>query len=317
MTVGEQTLGKLREQAIDWLLKLRDAPDDMKLNADFEAWLTSDQRHAEVYERVRCLMGDASHLLSSDPAFIHTASTRKSGSSTGRSVALSLCLALVTGTFFALEVPLRLKADAISGTAERQTLNLPDGSELILNADTAVSFKFSSSERRVVVLKGEVFATVAADKTRPFVVEANGGTTTALGTAFDVEMSKNGTNVTVLEHSVQVEAGDANRSIRIKENQKVAYDAEGSIGSIETVDPLSIAAWRQGRLVFENRPLSSVVAELERYLPGRIVIAGANIGERRITGSFDLADPQAVLRDLTVAFDVGVTRLGPYLTVLH
>jgi transmembrane sensor len=317
MTADEPNIGKLREQAIDWLLKLHDAPDDMKLNADFEAWVASNPRHAEVYELVRCLMGDASRLLSSDPAFVHTASTRKSGSSTGRSVALSLCLAMMTGAFFALDMPLRLKADAISGTAERQTLNLPDGSELILNADTAVSFKFSSSERRVVVLKGEVFATVAADKMRPFVVEANGGTTTALGTAFDVEMSKNGTNVTVLEHSVQVEAGDANRSIRIKENQKVAYDAGGSIGSIETVDPLSIAAWRQGRLVFENRPLSSVVAELERYLPGRIVIAGAKIGERRITGSFDLADPQAVLRDLTVAFDVGVTRLGPYLTMLH
>jgi len=317
MTADEPTVGKRREQAIDWLLKLRDAPDDMKLNADFEAWVASDPRHAEVYARVRCLMGDASRLLSSDPAFIKKASTRKSGSSTGRSLALSLCLALVTGAFFALDVPLRLKADAISGTAERQTLNLPDGSELILNADTAVSFKFSSSERRIVVLKGEVFATVAADKTRPFVVEANGGTTTALGTAFDVEMLKNGTNVTVLEHSVRVDVGDANRSIRIEENQKVAYDAEGSIGSIETVDPLSIAAWRQGRLVFENRQLSSVVAELERYLPGRIVIAGAKIGERRISGSFDLADPQAVLRDLTVAFDVGVMRVGPYLTILH
>lgn len=316
MTAVKLSEGQLREQAIDWLLKLRDAPDDAQLNVDFNVWISSDTRHAEIYERVRCLMGDASRLLSSDPAFIQKASAQKRGLSTATSVSLSVCLAIATGAFFMLDVPLRLQADAISGTGERQTLNLPDGSELMLNADSAVSLAFGPSERRVIVLKGEVFATVAADKARPFVVEANGGTTTALGTAFDVEMAKAGTNVTVLEHSVRVDTADA-ISIRIEENQKVSYDAEGAISAVETVDPLSIAAWRQGRLVFENRPLSSVIAELERYIPGRIVIAGASVGDRRITGSFDLSNPQAVLRDLTVAFDVRLTRVGSYLTVLY
>lgn len=312
MTAG----GFLREQAIDWLLKLRDTPDDEQLNADFDVWVSCDPRHAEVYERVRCLMGDASRLLSSDPAFIQKASAQKRAVSTATAATLSVCIAIATGAFFMLDVPLRLQADAISATGQRQTLNLPDGSELMLNADTAVSLVFGPSERRVVVLKGEVFATVAADKARPFVVEANGGTTTALGTAFDVEMARGGTNVTVLEHSVRVDTGDAT-SIRIEENQKVSYDAEGAISAVETVDPLSIAAWRQGRLVFENRPLSSVIAELERYIPGRILIAGASVGDRRITGSFDLSNPEAVLHDLTVAFDVRVTRVGSYLTVLY
>lgn len=317
MTTGDLTVSQLREQAIDWLLKLKDSPDDAQLNEDFDVWLSRDPRHAEIFERVRCLMGDASRLLSSDPAFVQKASADKRRASAARPVALSICLALATGAFFTFDVPMRLRADAMSGTAELQTLKLPDGSELMLNADTAVSFRFSSTERRIVVLKGEVFATVAPDKTRPFVVEANGGTTTALGTAFDVEMVKTGTSVTVLEHSVRVDAGNASASIRIEENQKVSYDGDGSIGAVETVDPLSIAAWRQGRLVFEDKPLSAVIAELERYIPGRIVIASAAVADRRITGSFDLADPHAVLRDLTIAFDVDVTRMGPYLTVLH
>lgn len=317
MTTGKNTNGDLREAAIDWLLRLRDAPQDESLKAQFHCWLALDPKHRQMFERIERLMGDASQLLASDPGFVGRAAQSKSPASRGTLMAAMSVFVITTGGFFIADGPIRLRADAISGTGEQQSITLQDGSTLQLNASSAVAFEFGTQERRIVLLKGEAYVEVARDTQRPFVVEADGGTTTALGTAFNVNLTQEGTSVTVVEHSVIVDGGRGNVPVRIGEQQQVSYDAEGRVGPIETVDPETAAAWREGRLVFNDRTIGSVIEELGRYVPGSIVISQDNIRQRRVSGSFNLADPDAVLRDLAAAFNVGVTHIGPYLTVLH
>lgn len=316
MTGAVKTASALREEAVDWFLQRRERPDDSALAADFDAWLTRDERHAKAYERVRCLMGDAGALLAADRAFLLKA-TRKRGNAKGKAAAAAIAGVSLLSGFYLTDMPMRLRSDHMSGTAERQVVTTPDGSTITLNANSAIALRFSAKERRVLLLRGEIFVEVAPDAARPFSVEAAGGTTTALGTAFDIDMRNEATSVTVLEHSVSVETGQQGQNGRLNENQRVDYSSDGLLGSIETVDPSSIAAWRNGRFVFEDRPLSEVLETFERYLPGRIVVTRESLRRKRLSGNFDLSDPGAALADLAAALEIGVVRAGPYLTVLY
>ena len=316
MTGLAKNASMLREEAVDWFLHKRERPDDAALAADFDAWLAADEKHAKAYERVRCLMGDAGALLAGDQAFLMKA-TRKRGSAQGKAAAAAIAGVSLLSGFYLTDMPMRLRSDHMSATAERQVVTTPDGSTITLNANSAIALRFSAKERRLLLLRGEIFVEVAPDAARPFSVEAAGGTTTALGTAFDIDMRNEATSVTVLEHSVSVVTGQQGQNGRLNENQRVDYSSDGLLGSIETVDPSSIAAWRNGRFVFEDRPLSEVLETFERYLPGRIVVTRESLRRKRLSGNFDLSDPGAALADLAAALEIGVVRAGPYLTVLY
>ena len=69
----------------------------------------------------------------------------------------------------------------------------------------------NETERRIELLSGEAFFTVAKDPGRPFRVTANGTEAEALGTAFSVALQDNDARVAVTEHSVAVTVGGDRR----------------------------------------------------------------------------------------------------------
>ncbi len=307
---------RMREQAVDWLVRLTGDPDDEALRLAFERWRAEDPAHAEIFARAQRAIGDASLLIRREPEFAQRA-VKGTGTRRKTATALAAIVSVGAGIFVALDGAMWMKADVIAGKGERPILTLEDGSTLQLNAQSAVAYQFTSAERRIVLLRGEAFVQVAADRSRPFVVEAGGGTTTALGTAFDVNLTDDGTSVTVLEHAVSVATDAAMPPRRVAVNEQVSYDHDGQLGDVAPIDPFVAAAWRQGRLVFEERTIASVVEEIGRYVPGKILIADAGVGARRVSGSFDLSDPVGALQGLAEAFDVKVTRIGPYVTILR
>ncbi|OCP00206.1 hypothetical protein BC374_08730 [Ensifer sp. LC13] len=306
----------MREQAVDWLVRLTGDPEDEELRVAFERWRAQDPAHAEVFARAQRAVGDATLLIKREPEFAQRA-VKATGNRRKTMASLAAMVIVGGGVFLALDGAMWMRADVIAGKGERPILTLDDGSTLQLNAQSAVAYAFTPGERRIVLLRGEAFVQVAADKDRPFVVEAGGGTTTALGTAFDVNLTDDGTSVTVLEHAVSVATDIAEPPRRVEVNEQVSYNHRGRLGDIMPVDPLLAAAWRDGRLVFDERTIASVVEEIGRYVPGKILIADAAIGARRVSGSFDLSDPVRALQGLAEAFDVKVTRIGPYVTILR
>ncbi|MGH8018374.1 MAG: FecR family protein, partial [Opitutaceae bacterium] len=86
----------------------------------------------------------------------------------------------------------------------RQTMNLPDGSVVQLNTESAVSVSFTPRERRVRLVRGESHFTVAKNPTRPFIVEADAVAVRAVGTAFNVRLRSHSVDVLVTEGVVRV-----------------------------------------------------------------------------------------------------------------
>ncbi|MFO6380697.1 FecR family protein, partial [Pseudomonas aeruginosa] len=86
-------------------------------------------------------------------------------------------------------------ADHATGKGEVRILRLVDGSEVELDAQSAIDVAYDSRERRVRLLEGSAIfraAPRAGRETRPFVVESAGGSTRALGTRFLVSRNDDG-----------------------------------------------------------------------------------------------------------------------------
>jgi len=124
------------------------------------------------------------------------------------------------------------------------------------------------------------------------VVEAASGRTHALETAFDVKLNGATVTVSVTEHSVEVSAEGADQLLA--EGQQVRY-GRGKIGAVRDADVGQVEAWRRDQLVFQEAPLGDVVADLERYRGGRIVMTDSRLSDIPVTAVFDTRQADAAV----------------------
>ena len=76
-------------------------------------------------------------------------------------------------------------------------------------------------------------------------------------------------------------------------------------------------AWLRGKLVFQDRRLRDVIADLDRYRSGRIVIWDEALLNLRVDGIFDMANPDAALDAMIRTLPVRATHLTRYLVQFY
>ncbi|MBI7803838.1 hypothetical protein JEV83_18840, partial [Pseudomonas aeruginosa] len=69
-----------------------------------------------------------------------------------------------------------------------------------------------------------------------------------------------------------------------------------------------LTSWRRGLLVFDEQPLGEVVARLNRYRPGHLLVAPGALAQRRVSGVFRVADLEPSLQ--SISDELGVRSLG-------
>lgn len=294
--------------ALQWLSVLHDQPDSGD-QATFSRWLHADPAHAEAYAQAQVvweLSEVAGNTLANEEALVMqrylsqmNVSRRHRLARWSSGLAVAACLLLMVGVFAGWQ-PMRwlndLGADYVSAPGQVRTLTLADQSEVTLGADSAIAVNFSGNERHVELRRGVAFFHVTHTG-QPFVVDADGGEARVLGTEFEVRLQPGGAQVTVLSGRVGVKADKKAPQQILTADQQVAY-AAGTADTVHRVDSLAQLGWRTGWLTYDKTPLADVVADLKRYYPGQIVLLNAQLGERRISGSFPSQDPQTVINSL-------------------
>jgi transmembrane sensor len=281
----------------------------------FAAWLACDRRHAAAYRQAEAVLQVAPiaarrvqrRLWRTAPAWM-----------TPRRLLMHFSYVAALALFVALDGPMYLRADHRTDLSETAPITLDDGSVVQLDKSSSIALKFSRSHRRVELLRGEAYFRVAADSLRPFVVRAGGASVTALGTAFDVRLTADGGEITVAEHavSVDVDNGDRHRFV-LKEGERVAYSRDGKVGPVETVDRAVIETLRSDRIVVENEPLGSIVDRMNRRSATRVVLANESLARRRVSGTFDIANPARALDVIEQSLGLRSVRVGTLLVVLY
>ena len=150
--------------------------------------------------------------------------------------------------------------------AETETLNLPDNSEVILNAQSSLSYnKKDWKNNRILDLDGEAFFKVT--KGNKFRVLTDAGTVEVLGTQFNVKERDNYFEVKCFEGSVAVNFNDKESILKPGKSFRVINGEVISMDDFNSKQP----SWLTEESSFENVPLWQVIEELENQYDIKII----------------------------------------------
>ncbi len=177
--------------------------------------------------------------------------------------------------------------------AERSELRLPDNSEIILNADSRITYSEKNWDKeRNISLQGEAFFKVA--KGQKFTVATNDGLVTVLGTQFNVENRKGFFEVTCYEGLVSV-LFNGKESKLPAGNSFVAIN--GSV--LKTESPANTTpSWMSNESTFKSIPLNYVLDEFERQYNIEVKTQNVNL-EQLFTGSFSNTNINLALQSIS------------------
>lgn len=315
----------LSDEAIDWLVRLCSPDATARDRLAFLHWRARSPAHEaaarEAEEILKLLPVTRQAVELGAPEATATGSfvqLRKPALSTRRRFLVAGGAVAASAAAMAVAWPAMgpwaaLYADYSTSVGERRRLELPDGSVAFLNTASALSVDFGPALRRVVLHAGEAFFEVARDPLRPFVAAAGTTEVRALGTAFALRRGDAGEQVIVTDGTVEVTLQGA-APVRLTAGQQIGIGAS-TAAVPEPVDADVATAWQRGKLIFNRRPLASVVAEIQRYRSGRIVIASERLRRLEVTGVFDLDDTDHLLRAVGDATRARLTEL-PLITVI-
>jgi len=183
---------------------------------------------------------------------------------------------------------------------ELQTLRLADNSLLHLNTDSAVTVRYSNSERSVTLTAGEADFEVIHDPARQFRVFAGAAEVTDVGTVFDVRLKKEAAVVTVIQGRVAVSNVSPDRSrqplsVELGPGQQISVADQSLPTAPISVDAERTTGWLHRQIMFEREPLARVATEFNRYSPKPIEIATPALQGLEISGVFATDDTEAFI----------------------
>ncbi|WP_276390502.1 FecR family protein [Eudoraea chungangensis] len=188
--------------------------------------------------------------------------------------------------------------------AEREQVVLPDQSEIILNADSEISYsKKDWSRKRKIALEGEAFFKVA--KGKKFTVHTSQGQVAVLGTQFNVENRKDFFEVSCYEGLVQVSY----------KGEKIELPAGSSLvvinGSITHTEVPKNASpsWLLNESTFKSIPLLYVLDELERQYDLEISTQNIDLNQA-FTGSFSNTSLNLALQSISTPYQIAYSLEG-------
>lgn len=301
------------QSAAAWVARLQSRDATMADREAFEAWRVENPEHARAYDDLRTLWADLEEVPIPRERLGRLRASRRR-KATG---IVALCLtAGVAATLMTTPYADRWRADYYTDVGEIRRITLADGTQVDLNTDTALAVHFDAGQRRIELLRGEAFFDVVKNPQRPFVVEEGTITATALGTRYSVGAAVGGSfpDVQVEEGRVQVQT--AGQDAVLGAGEAATIDREGRLALSKT-DIAAGAAWRDGKLVFSRRPLRQVLATLQRYRHGRILLMDGTAGDLEVSGIFDLHDTDDALRVLEASLPLSVMRLSDLIVVVR
>lgn len=312
-------------EATVWHAKLRESDADPAVHVAFQDWLARDPSHVDAYgeaERLWASLGGISKGVGRDEeaikALVARARPRRPRRLARATTGAVILLLLAGATNWIYRGGLDdLRADYVVPTGGQQTIQLADGSTIDLNTDTAIAVDLTPDSRHIRLFRGEAYFTVAHDPQRPFIVETSDGDTRVTGTVFNVRVGSGQTEVGLVEGRVQLSSSsEPGRTVDLAPGQESDLTSRG-IGAPRSFDVEAMTAWRRGQIVFFRTPLAEVVAELNRFHRGRILVLGSKLNALPVTGVFDARDPAGAIGIIENTLGVKSIRLTDALIVLR
>ncbi len=329
----------IREQAIDWCLRLESSDATANDRHCFEAWLDENPMHREEYERANRVWGDMDQVK---PLWVEArrqaaqqaavAGSNQASVLSRRNLfdwqawvpAMGVAVAICALTLWWMWEPPAPIQHYQTAKGEQQTVRLEDGSTVVMNTDSVLTVQLSTYERAVTLQQGEAFFTVSHDATRPFAVIAKNGRIRDIGTQFLIHSFPEHVEVSVLEGIVEVDVPETNAFIfrtsqpqRLVEGEHVQFTSAGQLSSVRAFDAATALAWTRRLLVFENAPLGEVLKEWGRYRIEELRLLDSSLRSLPVNGKFRIDQLESFLQALEDGLSIKARRADARLVILE
>lgn len=188
---------------------------------------------------------------------------------------------------------------------EQNTVALPDGSVVRLNAESSITYpeKFTELASRDVILSGEAFFDVVRDESKPFIIRSGGLVTTVLGTSFNIQAYPDDAlvAVTVATGKVKIELAGSqkqNESVLLLPGEQGLYDSQSSGIRKATVKLERYLAWKDGTILLEGASLKEATDILGRWYNAEFVFKSSELTKCTIDGKFKNEGLENILENL-------------------
>lgn len=312
----------MEAEARHWVVRLSE--NDKDDAQAFEKWLGQNEGHGQAYKDAKRVWQGAGALenlkgmvslddLDRFSMELATAQTSRPKRYIYGAVAAAMLLFMV-GLFGDWgQGPVAVSGGSYeTAMAEIRTVTLSDGSVVSLGAASDIRVDFAEGVRRVFLERGQAFFDIKKDAGRPFYVYADQAIIRVVGTRFDVRRGAGEISVGVVEGIVDVTQGSgqpAHAKTRLIAGDQLVVK-QGQESAVKPVSVSTLGAWREGRLYYEDVTLREVIADISRYHPDQIRLASSDIGDLRITGSFNTRKIDQIFSHLEQVLPVEVRRMG-------
>ncbi|MGV8138901.1 MAG: FecR family protein [Mangrovibacterium sp.] len=188
----------------------------------------------------------------------------------------------------------------------RSEIGLPDGTKVWLNAESSIEYNVPFGlKKRDVKLTGEAFFEVQKDEQKPFQVKSGKVTVTVLGTCFNCSAfsEDKAIEVVLAEGKVKLNTNgsETNKEFILKPGQRAVVDKMTDQTNISSGNIEKYIGWHEGKLIFDECPLQEVARRLERWFGIEVEIADPEIGDYKISTTFENESLRQILIMLELA----------------
>ncbi|MEQ8475399.1 FecR domain-containing protein [Fulvivirga sp.] len=183
---------------------------------------------------------------------------------------------------------------------QKRTIQLPDGTIVMLNANSELNYPDQFGRVREVTLKGEAYFEVVENKEKPFVVISGEVRTRVLGTSFNIRNYHESAQIEISLVSGSVELLSPNETLKIVPGEQAVYDISSKQLTSHKADLSNYLAWKDGVLVFDGSTLNEIANALERWYGIKITFESPQTLECSLHLSFDNMALTQVLDQITM-----------------
>lgn len=307
------------EQAAEWYALLRDGHASTQDKQRWQTWLAADEEHQFAWQFVEKISVSFDTLRQTpnpratadklDKANQRLKARRRVLTGFSTLAGLGLFSWLSWQRQWMPSSIMAMAADYQSEVGQQQKLVLVDGTQLWLNSNSAINVHYSSNQREIVLVSGELFITTGADPQRPLTVRTRYGQLRPLGTRFNVLQTGRDIELAVYEGAVEIQTRRSLHTQRVDAGQQ-AHFTQHQVSQISDANPAR-EIWTSGILLAEDRRLADVIAELSRHRHGYINVAD-EIADLKVYGSFPLNNTDQALSMLSHVLPIQITHTLPW-----
>lgn len=190
-----------------------------------------------------------------------------------------------------------------------KTDTLPDGSLIVLNKNSELTY-IATHKARKVLLKGEAFFNVVHDNEMPFEILINDVIIKDIGTSFNVKAPAGSTEIEVAVESGIVQFySTSSTGVTLVKGDKAVYSAISKRFQKSVIEPgANITSYKSKSFLFKNTSLKKAISQINNVYNTNIILQDSSLCDMAVSVEFNNESVETIITVLSETLDLEIEK---------